>query len=93
MENIDLGSSDTVVIHVGANELRQIANLDYVMDDVYALVNKAKTKLPQSILVLSGVLRCRDVSWQRMGTLNGRYDWIAKTLEITFVDPNSWIAN
>jgi hypothetical protein len=53
------------------------------MGDVYAVVNKAKTKFPKSRLVLSGVLRRRDVSWRRIGTLNS----IAKTLSITFVDP------
>jgi hypothetical protein len=56
-------------------------------------VNKAKTKFPKFRLVLSVVLRRRDVSWQRIGALNGRYDWIAKTLGVTFVDPKSWIEN
>jgi hypothetical protein len=91
MENRDLGSPDTVIIHVGTNDLRRAVNLDYVMGDVYALVNKAKTKFPQSRLVLSGVLRCRDVSWPRIGALNDRYDWIAKTMGVIFVDPNRWI--
>jgi hypothetical protein len=63
------------------------------MGDVYALVNKATTKFPQSRLVLSGVLRQRDVSWWRIRALNDRYDWIAKTLGVTFVDPNSWVEN
>jgi hypothetical protein len=31
MENKDLGSPDTVVIHVGTNDLRRTANLDHVM--------------------------------------------------------------
>jgi hypothetical protein len=61
------------------------------MGDVYALVNKARAKFPQARLVLSGVLRRRDVSWRRIGALNDRYDWIAKTLGVAFVDPNSWI--
>jgi hypothetical protein len=64
-----------------------------VTSDLYALLNKAKTKFPQSRLVLSGVLRGRDVSWRRSGTLNSKYDWIAKTLGITYVDPNSLIEN
>jgi hypothetical protein len=63
------------------------------MGDMYALVKKAKTKFPKTRLVLSGVLRRRDVSWKRIGALNGRYDWIAKTLGITSVDPNIWIEN
>jgi hypothetical protein len=60
MENRDLGSPDTVVIHVGTTDLRQTENLD-VMGDMYTLVNKAKIKFPQSRLFLSGVLRRRDV--------------------------------
>jgi hypothetical protein len=70
IENRDLGSPDTVVIHVGTNDLRRARNLDYVMGDVYALVKKAKTKFPQASLVLSGVIRHRDVSWRRIGALN-----------------------
>jgi lysophospholipase L1-like esterase len=93
MENRDLGRPDTVVIHVGTNDLRRSANLDYVMGDVYALVNTAKTKFSQSKLVLSGVLRRRDVPWRRIGAVNSRYDWVAKTLGVTFGDPNSWVEN
>jgi hypothetical protein len=63
------------------------------MGDMYALVYKAETKFSKSRLVLSGVLRRRDVSWRRIGAPNGRYDWIVKTLGVTFVDPNSWIEN
>jgi lysophospholipase L1-like esterase len=79
------------VIQVGTNDLRRTANLDYVMGDVYALVNKTRAKFPQARLVLSGVLRRRDMSWRRIGALNDRYDWIAKTLGVKFVDPNSWL--
>jgi hypothetical protein len=61
------------------------------MGDVYALVNKANTKFPQSKLVLSGVPRRSDVSWRRIGALNDRFDWIANTCGVAFVDPNSWI--
>jgi hypothetical protein len=60
------------------------------MGDVHALVKKAKTKFPQASLVLSGVIRRRDVSWRRIRALNNRYDWVARTLGATFVNPNSW---
>ena len=62
IENRDPGSPDTVVIHVGANNLRRTGNLDYVMGDVYDLVSTAKTKFSTSRVVSSGVLRRRDVS-------------------------------
>ena len=91
MEISDLGSTDTVILHVGTNDLKRAVNLDCVMGEVYSLVHKAKTKFPKSKIVLSGVLRRADVSWRRIGALNDRYDWISRTLGVTFVDPNSWL--
>ena len=73
IENRDLGNPDTVVIHVGTNGLRRTGNVNYVMGDVYDLVNTAKTNFSTSIVVLSGVLRRRDVSWRRIGAVNSRY--------------------
>jgi hypothetical protein len=61
------------------------------MGDVYVLVKRAKTEFPQASLVLSGVIRRRDVSWRRIGALNDRNDWVARTLGATFLEPNSWI--
>jgi hypothetical protein len=78
-------------MHVGTNDLRRTRNLDYVMGEMYALVAAAKSKFPRYGLVLSGVLRRRNVTWQRIGAVNNRYDWVAKTLGACFVDPNSWI--
>jgi len=93
LENRDLGTPDKVVIHVGTNDLKQSVNLDYVMGEVYSLVNKAKVKFPQSKIVLSGILQQTDVSRLHIGELNDRHNWIAKTLRVTFVDPNSWLEN
>jgi len=90
LDNRDLGTPDTVVIHVGTNDLKRLVNLDYVMGEVYSLVNTAKVKFPQSKIVLSEVLWRTDVAWQCIGALNVRYDWPVKTLGVTFVDPNSW---
>jgi hypothetical protein len=61
------------------------------MGEVYALLCKAKQKLPNCRLVLSGVWSRRDVSWRRIGALNDRFDWVANSLGFIFVDPNSWI--
>jgi hypothetical protein len=55
------------------------------------LVCAAKKMLPNCRLVLSGVLRRRDVSWRRVAALNVRFDWVANALGLTFVNPNSWI--
>lgn len=37
------------------------------------------------------MLRRTDVSWKRTGALNGRYDWVANALGLTFVDPKNWL--
>jgi len=91
MENRDLGYSDAAVIHVGTNDVRISRNLDYIMGEVYDLVNTAKTKFPGSKLVLSGVLRSKGVKWWRTGAANNRLEWVARNLGATYVDPNIWI--
>jgi len=45
MEKRDLVNPETVIIHVGNNDLRT-RNLDFVMGEVYALVSMTKKKLP-----------------------------------------------
>ena len=41
LENRDLGSPDTIVIHGGTNDLKRTVNLDCVMGEVYSVVRKA----------------------------------------------------
>jgi hypothetical protein len=91
IERREQGSPDTVVIHVGTIGLRRTRNLDYVMGDVYGLINTANTGFSTSRVILSGVLRKEDVSWRRVGAVNDRLVWVANTLGVTFVDPNNWV--
>jgi hypothetical protein len=46
VEKKKLGNPETVIIHVGANDMRATRNLDFVIGEVYALVSTAKKKLP-----------------------------------------------
>jgi len=89
----DLGILDTIIIDVGRNDLRQTGNLNYIVGDVYNLVNMAKTKFSTSRVGLSGVLQRQDMSWRHTGAIISRYEWEAQTLGVTFVDPNSWVDN
>ena len=91
LERTDLASAETLIIHVGTNDIRSTRILDFIMGEGYELVSTTKKKLPNCRLVLSGVLRRRDVSWRRTGGLNDRLDWLANAVGLTFVDPNSWI--
>jgi hypothetical protein len=72
VKNRELGNPDTVVIHVGTNDLGRSVILDYVMGYAYALLNTAKIKFLKFKLVLSSVFKCRDVSWRRIGALNDK---------------------
>ena len=69
MERTDLASAKTLIIHVGTNDLRSTRDLAFIMGEVYELVSTTKKKLPNCRLVLSGVLRRRDVSWRCIGGL------------------------
>ena len=91
LERRELDSAETLIIHVGTNDLRSTRNLDHIMGEAYELVTNVKKKLPNCKLLLSGVLRRRDVSWKRIGALNDRLDWVANAVGLMFVDPNSWI--
>ena len=91
MEKMDLGSPDPFIIHLGTNDLRTAINLDFVLGEVYELASMANRKLPNCRLVLSVVLRRRDVTWRRTGALNDRFDREPNDLGLTFCDPNSWI--
>jgi hypothetical protein len=66
IENRDLGCPDTVIIHVGTNDLNRKRNFDYVMGEMYDIVAMAKNEFPRSRLVLSDVLRRRDMTWRRI---------------------------
>ena len=88
MDKADLGSPETVIFHVGTNDLKAAGNLDLVMGEIYDLVATVK-KIPNSRLVLSGVKCRRDTSWRRIGALNDRLEWTAEAFGLTFVDPNS----
>ena len=91
MERGDLDCAETLIIHVCTNDLGTTRNLDFIMGEVYSLVADAKKRLPKCKLVLSGVLRRRDVSCRRIGVLNDRLAWVANAVGLTFVDPNSWV--
>jgi hypothetical protein len=71
-ENRDLGRLNTIVTHVGTNDLRRSGTSDYIMGDVHDLVNMARTKFSTSRVVLSDILRRQDASWQRIGAINSR---------------------
>ena len=72
MQNGHLGSPESVIIHMDTNDLRSTRNLDFSGGELFALL-AIKEVIPNCRLVLSGVLRRRDVSWQLIGAINDRF--------------------
>jgi hypothetical protein len=91
IEKKGLENPNTVVIHVGTNDIKRTKNLDYVRGDIYELLSMAKSKFSSSRVILSGVMRRRDVSWRCIVAVNDRLGWAANSLGVTFVDLNCWI--
>jgi len=69
MEKKELGIPETVIIHVGALNVRATGNVDFVKGELYVLVSPAKKKCSNCRLSLSGVLSRKNVSWRRTGAL------------------------
>ena len=59
MENTDLGGFETIIVHVGTNDLMSTRNLDWIMGKAYDFVPMVK-KIQYSRQILSGVIRRRD---------------------------------
>jgi lysophospholipase L1-like esterase len=91
IEKRDFGTPDTIITHVGTNDIKISKNLDYVMEDIYELINTAKTKFASSRAILSGVLRRRGVSWRRIGAKNDRLEWVANSRGVSIVEPTNCV--
>jgi hypothetical protein len=63
MENRDLGHSNAVVINVGTDDVKRPRNQDFIMGEVYELVNMTNAKFWGSKLVFSHVLRSKGMNW------------------------------
>jgi hypothetical protein len=46
IERRDLGCPETVIIHVGTNDLKSTRSLDWIMGEIYSLATTAKVKFP-----------------------------------------------
>ncbi|KAK7874572.1 hypothetical protein R5R35_013142 [Gryllus longicercus] len=83
------GNPQYVILHVGTYDAWK--SIDCLTGDVYDLVKLAQAKFTSSKIILSGVIRRRDMRWQRIRAINDNFDWVARCLGVLFVDPNSWV--
>jgi hypothetical protein len=77
-------------------DTNQLLRTTFLVGEAYQRHRWQCTSLPPQLksfpkTVLRGELRRTDVSWRRIGALNDRYNWIAKTLGVIFVCPKNWL--
>lgn len=81
---------EKIIFHMGTNDIRR-RNIDYVMAELYDLVQTTKSIYPRAKIIISGIIRRRDVNWRKVGLANDSFEWVAERLGTQFVDPNSWL--
>lgn len=77
-----------VVLHVGSNNLRN-TQLDYIVGELWNVVEQTKKVFPRAKIVISAVLMRRDVPFRRVSLLNREIAWMCGRLNIGFIDCNS----
>lgn len=87
------GEESVVLIHVGTNDLRSAKSDDHLIGFIWDLATSVKNKFKSAKIVISGILRRRDVYYKRIDRINESIEWVCLQKEITFVDPNCWIGD
>lgn len=83
---------DTVILHVGGNNLSNGQHLDDALGDHWYLVSQAKAAFPQSRIIVSGILHRRQLPKHIVKRMNFSLKWLCKCNGTTFVDFSSAIS-
>ncbi|PSN30711.1 hypothetical protein C0J52_26431 [Blattella germanica] len=63
---------ETVILQVGTIDMRQPT--DHIMEDMHDLGTAAKRLYPTAKIIISGVIRRRDLNWRQIGKVNEAFD-------------------
>lgn len=81
-----------VIIHVGGNDIHNSpSNPDFVIGDLWSLVELSKDKFPNAKIIVNGVLRRRGVSLALIKKLNAGIEWMTEALRVSYADPNPFV--
>ncbi|XP_069692481.1 uncharacterized protein [Periplaneta americana] len=90
IEQGERGDPKKMILHVGTNDLRR-RSVDYIMADLYDLVSSTKKRYPTVDIIISGIVRFRNINWRKVGLANKAFEWVAEQLGTRYVDGNSWL--
>ena len=90
-EKTNGGNDEVVVIHVGTNDVKRARTSDHVVGWVWDMCTAARTAFSSAKIIISGILRRRDVPDRIINYINEGFDWVCKMKGMYFVDPNCWL--
>lgn len=85
------GDESVVLIHVGTNDVKGAMTNDHIIGFIWDLCTTAKKKFKGAKIVISGIIRRRDVHYKKIDYINEGIEWVCEKFGMTFVDPNCWI--
>ena len=83
---------DVVLLHVGTNDIKRAECDDHVMGLVWDLGMAAKKRFKKAKIIISGVIKRKDVSNRRIDYINECLDWVCEKQGLQFVNSNAWIS-
>lgn len=78
----------TVVLHVGGNDLKGLESTDHLIGELWNLVVTVKSKFPKASVVVNGILWRSGFRVSGIKALNKDIEWMTKKLNVKFADPN-----
>ncbi|KAG8237594.1 hypothetical protein J437_LFUL003323, partial [Ladona fulva] len=88
----DNRKEDIVLFHVGSNDIKRAKTDDHVMGLIWDLGTAAKKKFKKAKIIISGVIKRKDVSSRRIDYINECLDWVCASQGLQFVNSNAWIS-
>lgn len=93
VEEMDVNPSvESVYLHVGTNNLSKSPSSDYITGDMWHLVRKVNEKLPNAKVIVSGILRRRDVKNLKTDQMNRDLQWMCEKSGVSFLDVNPFLS-
>lgn len=90
---IVIKNTETILFHVGTNDINSAANPSVIMEDMRSLVKKVKTINKNIKIRVSGIIKRRDQDIRYIEAVNDCLDYLCKLENVIFVDSNLWIEN
>lgn len=83
----------TLLLHFGTNNVKGVKCIDQITGEAYDMVTNVKKLVPNTHIILNGILTRRDVSGEIIKRINENLQWVCSVHCVTFANPNEKIGN